>query len=155
MEVITISSSEDDPDNPGVEVPVLPAADVSESSGNEGGNDPDKGEPEKGDPQKGDYRVDPEDTPELEDDSEEEDEFTHIWSKLGLQPDKGQIAVIWQDLRQVIIDAFKEQGRMTYTEEEHYLRKELVLVTNMSFIMEQRLELLQLFAMKVEFGPDY
>ena len=30
MEVITVSSSEDDPDDPGVEVPVLPAADVSE-----------------------------------------------------------------------------------------------------------------------------
>ena len=103
-------------------VPALSAAEVSESSGDEGGNDLDKGKPEKDEPQKGDYRVNPEDVPDLEDESEEEDEFTQIWGKLGLQPDKGQIAivkenwrkikgrieVIWQDLRQVIIDAFKE-----------------------------------------------
>ena len=137
---------------------------MSESSGDEGGNNLDKGEPERGEPQKGDYRVDPEDVPDLEDKAEEGDEFTQIWGKLGLQPDRGQIAivkenwrklkgqteVIWQDLCQVIIDAFKEQGRMTCTEEEHKLKEELALVTNMSLIMEQRLELLQLFAMRVE-----
>ena len=122
IEIITVSSSEDDPDNPGVDVPALSAAEVSESSGDEGGNDLDKGKPEKDKPQKGDYRVNPEDVPDLEDESEEEDEFTQIWGKLCLQPDKGQIAIVkenwrkikgrievlWQDLRQVIIDAFKE-----------------------------------------------
>ena len=65
MEVMTILSSEDDPDDPGVEVPALPAADVSESFGDKEGNNPDGGEPEKGDPQKGDYRVDLEDAPDL------------------------------------------------------------------------------------------
>ena len=88
--------------------------------------------------------------------SEEEDELTQMWVKLGLQPYKGQpnivqdnwrkiegrIEVIWQDLGQVIIDAFKEQGRMTYTEEEHYLKEELAFETNMSLLMEHRLELL-------------
>ena len=44
---------------------------------------------------------------------------------------------------------------MTYNEEEHQLKEELALVTNMSLIMEQRLELLQLFAMRVEFGNDF
>ena len=111
----------------------------------------------------------PQNIPVLEEAVEEEDEFTKMWSSLGLQPDRGQvnlvkenwkkikgrIELIWQDLRQVIIDAFKEQGRMTYSEEEHQLKEELALVTNMSLIMEQRMELLQLFAMRVEFGPEY
>ena len=44
---------------------------------------------------------------------------------------------------------------MTCTEEEHKLKEELALVTNMSLIMEQRLELLQLFAMWVEFGTNF
>ena len=99
IEVITISFSEEDPDDPGVDVPALSAAEVSESSGDEGGNDLDKEEPEKGEPQKGDYRVDLEDAPDFEDNSKEEDEFTQIWGKLGLQPDKGQIAIVqenWQ-----------------------------------------------------------
>ena len=65
MEVMTILSSEDDPDDPGVEVPALPTADVSESSGDKGGNDLDKGEPEEGDPQTGDPIVSPEDAPDL------------------------------------------------------------------------------------------
>ena len=111
----------------------------------------------------------PQNIPVLEEAVEEEDEFRKMWSSLGLQPDRGQvnlvkenwkkikgrIELIWQDLRQVIIDAFKEQGRMTYSEEEHQLKEELALVTNMSLIMEQRMELLQLFAMRVEFGPEY
>ena len=63
--------------------------------------------------------------------------------------------MIWQDLSQVIIDVFKEQGRMTVTEEEHQLKEELALVTNMSLVIEQRLELLQLFAMRVDFGNEF
>ena len=74
MEVKTISSSEDDPDDPSVWIPDQSDAEVSESSGDERGNDLDEGETEKGKPQKGDYRVDPDDVPGLEDESEEENE---------------------------------------------------------------------------------
>ena len=74
MEVITISSSEDDPDDPGVWIPAQSDAEVSESSGDERGNDLVEGETERGEPQKGDYRVDPDDVPGLEDESEEENE---------------------------------------------------------------------------------
>ena len=126
-------------------------------------------EPEKSKVPLEDDKPIPQNIPVLEEAVEEEDEFTKMWSTLGLQPDRGQvnlvkenwkkikgrIELIWQDLRQVIIDAFKEQGRMTYSEEEHQLKEELALVTNMSLIMEQRMELLQLFAMRVEFGPEY
>ena len=126
-------------------------------------------EPEKSKVPLEDNKPIPQHIPVLEEAVEEEDEFTKMWSTLGLQPDRGQvdlvkenwrkikgrIEVIWQDLRQVIIDAFKEQGRMTYSEEEHQLKEELALVTNMSLILEQRMELLQLFAMRVEFGPEY
>ena len=126
-------------------------------------------EPEKSKVPLEDNKPIPQHIPVLEEAVEEEDEFTKMWSTLGLQPDRGQvdlvkenwrkikgrIEIIWQDLRQVIIDAFKEQGRMTYSEEEHQLKEELALVTNMSLILEQRMELLQLFAMRVEFGPEY
>ena len=74
MEIITISSSEDDPDDPSVWIPDQSDAKVSESSGDEGGNDLDEGELEKGESRKGDYRVDPDDVPGLEDESEEENE---------------------------------------------------------------------------------
>ena len=67
----------------------------------------------------------------------------------------GRIEVIWQELRLVIMEAFENHGGMVYSEEEHQLKQELVLVTNMSLIMEQRLELLQLLAMEVEFSPEY
>ena len=98
----------------------------------------------------------PVDIPGLEDAAIEEDEFTVMWGKLGLQPDQGQvnlakengrkiqdqIEVIWQKLRLVIIEAFKNHGKMVCSEEEHQLKQELALVTNMSLIMEQLLELL-------------
>ena len=74
MEVITISSSEDDLDEPGVWIPAQSDGEVSESSGDEEGNDLDEGETEKGEPQKGGYRVDPDDVPGLEDESKEENE---------------------------------------------------------------------------------
>ena len=107
--------------------------------------------------------------PGLEDDVEEEDEFTSMWRKLGLQPDRGQVnlvlenrrkiqgrvEVIWQELRLAIIETFRDQGRMIYSEEEHQLKQELALVTNMSLILEQRLELLQFLAMRVELGSEY
>ena len=92
-----------------------------------------------------------------------------MWSRLGLQPDKGQvnlvkenwrkikgrIEIIWQDLRLVIIDAFRNHGKMVDSEEERLLKEELALITNMSLVMEQRMELLQLVAMRTEFGPEY
>ena len=68
---------------------------------------------------------------------------------------RGRIEVIWQELRLVIMKAFENHGGMVYSEEEHQLKQELGLVTNMSLIMEQRLELLQLLAMEVEFRPEY
>ena len=127
MEIMTILPSEGDPEDHGVEVPVLPVADVSERPGDEGENDLDKGEPGEGDPQTGDPNVGPEDAPNLEDGSGEKDEFTQMWMRLGLQPDKGQvevvrsnwrkieiqIAVIWQNLRQVIINTSKEPGTLS------------------------------------------
>ena len=54
-----------------------------------------------------------------------------------------------------MMEASENHGGMVYSEEEHQLKQELALVTNMSLIMEQRLELLQLFAMEVEFRPEY
>ena len=72
------------------------------------------------------------------------------WQKV-----RGWIEVIWQELRLVIVEAFENHGGMAYSEEEHQLKQELVLVTNMSLIMEQRLELLQLLAMEVEFRSEY
>ena len=183
VEIITVSSSEDELEDVDECTPGLASSEVSESSGDEGGEDLDGAaedldeavggldtvEPEKSKVPLEDDKPIPQDIPVLEEAAEEEDEFTKMWSSLGLQPDRGQvnlvkenwkkikgrIEVIWQDLRQVIIDAFKEQGRMTYNEEEHQLKEEIALVTNMSLIMEQRLELLQLFAMRVEFGPEY
>ena len=74
---------------------------------------------------------------------------TENWKKI-----KGQIEVIWQDLRNVMIDAFMEQGRMTVTEEEVMLMEELALVTYMSLVMEKRLELVYLLAKNVEFSPE-
>ena len=53
-----------------------------------------------------------------------------------------------------MIDAFMEQGRMTMTEEEVMLKEELALVTYMSLVMEQRLELVHLLAKNMEFSPE-
>ena len=104
MEVITISSSEDDLDEPGVWIPAQSDGEVSESSGDEEGNDLDEGETEKGGPQKGDYRVDPDDVPGLEDESEEENE-----APPGLEADesssignKGTLEQIQHQLRALV-----------------------------------------------------
>ena len=92
-----------------------------------------------------------------------------MWSRLGLRPDigqvnlvkenwqriKGRIEIIWQDLCLVIIDAFRNHGKMVNCKEERLLKEELAIVTNMSLVMEQRMELLQLVAMRTEFGPEY
>ena len=144
------------------------------SSGDEGEDGADKErdeldevEAEERKSQQGDDRVVNEEVPSLEDAGEEEDEFTSMWRKL--QPDRGQvnlvkenrrkvrgrIEVIWQELRLVIMKAFENHGGMLYSEEEHQLKQELALVTNMSLIMEQQLELLLLLAMEVNFIPEY
>ena len=164
---MTSLASEGDPEDPGVKVPVLPVADVSERPGDEGGNDLDKGGPGGGDPQTGDPNVDPEDAPNLEDGPEDTDEFTQMWMKLGLQPDRGQIdvvrsnwrkiegqiEVIWQNLRQVIIDTSQEHGRIS--REEHYLKAEVELLTHMSLLMLRRAELLQSFDTEVDLSAEY
>ena len=183
VEIITVSSSEDELEDVDECTPGLAASEVSESPGDEGGEDLDgaaedldeavegldTGEPEKRKVPLEDDNPIPQDIPVLEGAAEEEDEFTRMWSSLGLQPDRGQvnlvkenwqkikgrIEVIWQDLRLVIIDAFRNHGRMVTCEEERLLKEELAIVTNMSLIMEQRMELLQLCAMRVEFGPEY
>ena len=122
---MTSLTSEGDPENPGVEVPVLPVDNVSGRPGDEGGNDLDKGGPGGGDPQTGDTDADPEDGPK------DTDEFTQMWMRLGLQPDRGQIdvvrsnwrkiegqiEVIWRNLRKVFIDTAQDQGRIS--REEH------------------------------------
>ena len=104
MEIITISSSEDDPDDPGVWIPAQSDAEVSERSGDEGGNDLVGGETEKVKPQKGDYRGDPDDVPGLEDESEEENE-----APPGLEADesssignKGTLEQIQHQLRALV-----------------------------------------------------
>ena len=188
FEALLISDNSKEIINAPVEIitdwtPGLAASEVSESSGDEGGEDLDgatndldeavegldTGEPEKRKFPLEDDRPVPQDIPVLEEAAEEEDEFTRMWSRLGLRPDigqvnlvkenwqriKGRIEIIWQDLRLVIIDAFRNHGKMVDSEEERLLKEELALVTNMSLVMEQRMELLQLVAMRTEFGPEY
>jgi hypothetical protein len=135
----------------------------------DGENELDEGETEGRKSPQGDNVAVTVEVPGLEDDVEEEDEFTSMWRKLGLQPDRGhvnlvlenrrkiqgRVEVIWQELRLAIIETFRDQGRMIYSEEEHQLKQELALVTNMSLILEQRLELLQFLAMRVELGSEY
>ena len=82
IEIITVLPSEDEPEDPEICVPALSAAEVSESSGDEGEDDLDageddldKGEPEKRESQQGDDRADPGDIPVLEDTAAEEKEF--------------------------------------------------------------------------------
>ena len=113
-------------------VPALSVAEVSESSGDEGEDDLDAGkddlderESEEREYQQGDDKAVSVDIPVLEDAAADEDEFTMMWGKLGLQPNKGQvnlvkenwqkikgrIKVIWQELRLVIIDTFRNHAR--------------------------------------------
>ena len=172
IEIVTVPPSDDEPEELEADVPSLTAAEVSESSGDEeeyGADDErnklDEIEAEERKSKQGDDK----EVLSLEDAGEEEDEFTKMWRKLGLQPDRGQvdlvmenrgkirgrIEVIWQELRLAIIATFRDQCRMIYSEEEHQLKQELALVRNMSLILEQRLELLQFLAMRVELGSEY
>ena len=82
IEIITVLSSEDEPEDPEICVPALSAAEVSESSGDEGEDDLDageddldKGEPEKRESQQGMIEQIPGDIPILEDTAAEEKEF--------------------------------------------------------------------------------
>jgi len=176
IEIITVSSSDDEPEDLEAGIPALSAAEVSESSGDEGEGEADGGKDGLGEREakerkshQGDDGAVTVEVPGLEDDVEEEEEFTSMWRKLGLQLDRGQVnlvmenrrkiqgrvEVIWQELRLAIIETIRDQGRMIYSEEEHQLKQELALVTNMSLILEQRLELLQFLAMRVELGSEY
>jgi len=117
-------------------VPALSVAEVSESSGDEGEDDLDagkddldEGESVERESQQGDDKAVSVDIPVLKDAAAEEDEFTMMWGKLGLQLNKGRvnlvkenwqkikcrIEVIWQELCQVIIDAFRNHGKMVCT----------------------------------------
>ncbi len=172
IEIVTVPPSDDETEELETGVPALTAAEVSESSGDEGeyGADDERDELDGiGAEERKSQQGDDEEVPNLEDVGEEEDKFTKMWRALGLQPDKGQVDLvkenrqkvrgridaIWQELRLVIIEAFENNGGMLYSEEEHHLKQELAFVTNMSLILEQRLELLQLLAMEVEFSPEY
>ncbi len=172
IEIVTVPPSDDETEELETGVPALTAAEVSESSGDEGeyGADDERDELDGiGAEERKSQQGDDEEVPNLEDVGEEEDEFTKMWRELGLQPDKGQVDLvkenrqkvrgridaIWQELRLVIIEAFENNGGMLYSEEEQHLKQELAFVTNMSLILEQRLELLQLLAMEVEFSPEY
>ena len=160
IEIITVPSSDDEPEDLEIGIPALSAAEVSESSGDEGEGEADgekdgldEREAKERKSQQGDDRAVTVEVPSLEDAREEEDEFTSMWRKLGLQPDRGQvnlvkenrrkvrgrIEVIWHELRLVIMAAFENHGGMVYSEKEHQLKQELAIVTNMSLIMEQRL----------------
>ena len=172
IEIVTVPPSDDETEELETGVPALTAAEVSESSGDEGeyGADDERDELDGiGAEERKSQQGDDEEVPNLEDARKEEDEFTRMWRELGLQPDRGQVDLvkenrqkvrgridaIWQELRLVIIEAFENNGGMLYSEEEHHLKQELAFVTNMSLILEQRLELLQLLAMEVEFSPEY
>ena len=164
VEIIIVSSSEDELEDADDCTPWLAASEVSESSGDEGGEDLDgatddldeaveglnTGEPEKRKFPLEDDRPVPQDIPVLEEAAEEVNLVKENWQKI-----KGRIEIIWQDLRLVIIDAFRNHGKMVDSEEERLLKEELALVTNMSLVMEQRMELPQLVAMRTEFGPEY
>ena len=130
----------------------------------EGGNDLDRRGPGEGNPQKGDPNVGP---PDPEDRPEDADEDDLLWMRLGLQPDRGRIDVVisnwrriegqidvaWQSLLQVIVDA--SQGHRRISREEHYLRAEVELLTDMSLLMLRRAELLLSFDTEVDLSAEY
>ena len=100
--------------------------------------------------------------PGLDDDVQELDEFTVMWTKMGLIPDRDQvnrvmenrrkiqahIEELWLTLQQTINETFNKTGRIC-SEEIHQLKHEIALVSDMSNIMDQRLAFL---AMRVEPG---
>ena len=76
--------------------------------------------------------------------------MTENWRKIN-----EQIKHHWNGLRQLIKQAYKEQGRMSKEEEEEMLEEELILVENLEMLMEQRMESLRIQSMEIEFGTDY
>ena len=58
-------------------------------------------------------------------------------------------------MRQLIKQAYKEQGKMSIEEEEEMLEEKLILVENLEMLMEQRMESLRIQSMEIEFGTDY
>ena len=58
-------------------------------------------------------------------------------------------------MRNLILQALKEQGRMSKLEEVQMLDEELILVENLELLMEQRMVSLRIQSMKKEFGTDY
>ena len=55
----------------------------------------------RGSPSRGDDGAVTVEVPGLEDDVEEEDEFTSMWRKLGLQPDRGQVNLVMENRRKI------------------------------------------------------
>ena len=153
-----------DHEDHGALVRVRPAVDVPERPVDEGGNELDRRGPGGGDPQMGDPNVGPPDPGDKPEDADEDD---LLWMRLGLQPDRGQIDlvrsnwrriegqidVIWQNLRQVIVDASQEHGRIF--RDEHYLKVEVKLLTHMSLLMLRRAELLQSFDTEVDLSAVF
>ena len=152
IEIVTVPSSDDEPGELEADIHALTAAEVSESSRDEGegGADDerdglDEGEAKERRSQQGDDGTLNVEVLSLEDSGEEEDEFTSMWRKLGLQPDRGQvnlvkenrrkvwgqIEVIWQELRLVIMEAFENHGGMVYSEEELALNMGQCWILNM------------------------
>ena len=87
--------------------------------------------------------------------------------RLGLQPDRGQVAVVisnwrriegqidvaWQSLHQLIVDA--SQGHRRISREERYLRMKVELLTHMSLLVLRRAELLMSFETLVVLNAEY
>ena len=121
---------------------------------------------------KGEHTKDPETDGEPERDPEPEDKdakFHQIRGELGFKPDQKRVENVtenwrkineqiknnWQSLRNLILQALKEQGRMSKLEEVQMLDEELILVENLELLMEQRMVSLRIQSMKIEFGTDY
>ena len=108
IEIVTVPSSDDEPEELEADMPALTTAEVSERSGDEGEggvdgerDELDEIEAEERKSQQGDGRAVNEEVPSLEDAGEEEDEFTSMWRKLGLQPDRGQVNLVKENRRKV------------------------------------------------------
>ena len=67
----------------------------------DGENELDEGETEGRKSPQGDNVAVTVEVPGLEDDVEEEDEFTSMWRKLGLQPDRGQVNLVLENRRKI------------------------------------------------------
>jgi len=117
IEIVTVPPSDDETEELETGVPALTAAEVSESSGDEGeyGADDERDELDGiGAEERKSQQGDDEEVPNLEDVGEEEDEFTKMWRELGLQPDRGQVDLVKENRQKVRgrIDAIWQELRL-------------------------------------------